>query len=163
MDRRGAGLSVAKPSAPLVVTLLPLASPSEPEKAEQEKPIPERKKETRPTPPRIEPIQRTITQLATPMPVPPPIDVPKADPAPRQAETAAPRTAPAPPAPQPQSNAPDSWEGRMLARLEKFRRYPGAARSARQQGVVYVRFRINRDGHVLSSSLVHSSGFPALD
>ena len=51
----------------------------------------------------------------------------------------------------------------MLARLEKFRRYPGAARSARQQGVVYIRFRMNRGGRVLSSSLVRSSGFPALD
>jgi protein TonB len=51
----------------------------------------------------------------------------------------------------------------VLARLEKFRRYPGAARSGRQQGVVYIRFRINRDGHVLSSALVRSSGYPALD
>lgn len=51
----------------------------------------------------------------------------------------------------------------MLARLEKFRRYPDAARSTRQQGVAYIRFRINRDGHVLTSSLVRSSGFPALD
>lgn len=50
----------------------------------------------------------------------------------------------------------------MLARLEKVRRYPGAARRARQQGIAYIRFRIDRDGHVLSS-LVRSSGFPALD
>lgn len=58
--------TVVKPSAPLVVTLEPLASPSEPEKTEKEKPVPEREKKSRPTPPRIEPVQRTITPLATP-------------------------------------------------------------------------------------------------
>ena len=49
-----------------------------------------------------------------------------------------------------------AWAGRG-------RRYPGLARNARQQGVVYIRFRIDRDGHVLSSWLVRSSGYPALD
>lgn len=155
--------TVAKPSAPPVVTLLPLASPPEPDRAEKEKPTPEREKKTRSTPPKIEPIQRTITPLAMPLTMPSPVEQPKADPAPQQVENAAPKAASAPPAPQAQSNAPDSWEGRVLARLEKFRRYPGAARSARQQGVAYIRFRINRDGRVLSSSLTRSSGFPALD
>jgi protein TonB len=64
---------------------------------------------------------------------------------------------------QPSSAGPDSWEGRVLARLERFRLYPVAARRGHQQGVVYVRFRINRDGHVLSSSVMRSSGFFLLD
>lgn len=155
--------TVAKPSAPLVVTLQPLASPPEPEPAAKEKPVPEREKKTLPTPQQVAPVQRTVIPLAPPSPTPPPIDLPKADPAPRQADTAAPKAAPAPLAQQAQSNAPDSWEGRVLARLEKFRRYPGSARSARQQGVVYIRFRMNRDGHVLTSSIVRSSGSAALD
>ena len=151
-----------KPSAPLVVTLLPLASPPETPPKPKEAPKPVEKHERQPTPPRVEPVEHVISPLSA-ITLPPSPAAKPADPAPPQPETAAPKTAPAPPAPQASSNAPDTWEGRVLARLEKFRRYPGGARSARQQGVVYIRFRINRDGHVLTSSLVRSSGFPALD
>jgi protein TonB len=151
-----------KPSAPLVVTLLPLASPPETPPKPKQAPKPVEKQDKKPTPLKVDPIIRTITPVAA-MPAPQPQPVATPAPTPPQPETAAPKTAPAPPAPQVSSNTPDTWEGRMLARLEKFRRYPGAARSARQQGVVYIRFRINRDGHVLSSALVRSSGFPALD
>lgn len=153
---------VAKPSVPLVVTLLPLASPPETTPKPTEAPKPVEKQEKKPTPPKVNPIIRTIKPIDA-MPIPQPQLVATPAPAPPKPETAAPKTAPAPPAPQVSSNAPDTWEGRVLARLEKFRRYPGAARSARQQGVVYIRFRINRDGHVLSSALVRSSGSPALD
>ena len=151
-----------KPAAPLVVTLLPLASPPETPPKPRQAPKPVEKHERQPTPPRVEPVEHVISPLPA-ITLPPSPPAKPADPAPPQPETAAPRTAPAPPAPQVSSNAPDTWEGRVLARLEKFRRYPGAARSARQQGVVYIRFRINRDGRVLSSSLLRSSGFPALD
>jgi protein TonB len=151
-----------KPSAPLVMTLLPLASPPETPPKPKQAPKPVEKHERQPTPPRVEPVEHMISPLPAITPPPSPAVKPT-DPVPPQPETAAPKTAPAPPAPQVSSNAPDAWEGRVLARLEKFRRYPGAARSARQQGIVYIRFRINRDGHVLTSSLVRSSGYPALD
>jgi periplasmic protein TonB len=153
-----------KASAPLVMTLLPLASPPETPPKPKIAPAPVEKHEPKPVQPKIKPIQHTTMPLPS-IPVPPPTTptVKPADPAPPQPETAAPRTAPAPPAPQVSSNAPDTWEGRVLARLQKYQRYPAAARSTRQQGVVYIRFRMNRDGHVLSSSLVRSSGFPALD
>jgi protein TonB len=151
-----------KPSAPLVVTLLPLASPPETPPKPKEAPKSVEKQEKKPTPPKIDSIMRTIAPIAT-TPAPQPQPVAARAPTPPQPETAAPKTAPAPSAPQVSSSAPDTWEGRVLARLEKFRRYPGAARSARQQGVVYIRFRIDRGGHVLTSSLVRSSGFPALD
>ncbi len=150
------------PSAPLVVSLLPPASPPEtpPKPKEAHKPV--EKHERKPAPQKVVPVEHTIIPLPTI--ALPPTPVTKAiDPAPPQPQTAAPKTAPAPPAPQVASNAPDTWEGRVLARLQKYQRYPGEARSARQQGVAYIRFRMNRDGHVLSSSLVRSSGFPALD
>ncbi|WP_157219265.1 hypothetical protein [Flavisphingomonas formosensis] len=52
--------TVAKPSAPLVVALLPLASPpEETDRTEKENPQPAREKETRPIPPKIEPIQQS--------------------------------------------------------------------------------------------------------
>ncbi len=150
-------------SAPLVVTLLPVASPPETPPRPKVALTPIEKHEPKPTPPKVEPIKDAIVPLPS-IPAPQPVQAAKQpDPAPPQPETAAPRTAPAPPAPQVSNNAPDTWEGRVLARLQKFQRYPGSARSARQQGVVYIRFRIDRDGHVLSSSLLRSSGFPALD
>ncbi len=86
-----------------------------------------------------------------------------ADPPPVQPEIAAPKTIPAPPAPQVSSNAANSWEGRVLARLNKYRRYPLAAHARRQQGVPYIRFTMNRDGRVLSTSLERSCVFPELD
>ena len=76
---------------------------------------------------------------------------------------AAPAAAPAPASPAPRAQGPDKWEGRVLARLAQYRRYPAGAEHARQQGTAFVRFRIDRAGHVLSASLERSSGYPALD
>jgi periplasmic protein TonB len=69
------------------------------------------------------------------------------------------RAAPPPPA----STGSDSWEGRVLAALNKRRRYPPAARARRQQGVPWIRFMIDRQGKVLSAQLERSSGVQALD
>jgi protein TonB len=62
-------------------------------------------------------------------------------------------------APSGQSN----WAGLVLGRLEQFRRYPAAARRSRQEGICYVRFTIDREGHVLDSSLERTSGHESLD
>lgn len=151
-------------SAPLVVSLLPIATVPRPQpKVEKPKPP----KETAPgrEPPRAEPVARPLVPLPAP-PVPaagPQRPAPDAKP---QAEAAPAPPSPAPARPQaqtPASHGPDTWEGRVLARLERFRRYPNEAEHARQQGTAYLRFRIDRDGHVLSSSLERSSGYPALD
>ncbi|MGC4252802.1 MAG: energy transducer TonB [Sphingobium sp.] len=47
--------------------------------------------------------------------------------------------------------------------MNKAKRYPRDAQRARQQGVPYIRFTMNRDGRVLSSVLERSSGVPSLD
>ncbi|MFT3976158.1 MAG: TonB family protein [Sphingomonas bacterium] len=144
-----------------VVNLRPLASPPEKPPERKEAPRPVEKKETPPEPPKAQPIDRSIVPIA---PIPMPAAMPRlADPAPKQPETAAPKTLPAPPAPQLASNASDSWEGRVLAALDKRRRYPIGAMARRQQGVPYVRFVMDRNGKVLSSRLERSSGFPELD
>ena len=151
----------ARPSAALVVNLLPPASP----RAEKpDKPKPEHPKVKKdvppPVPPRIKPV---VHSLALPAPaLPAPAEQPQ-QPTPQTAEQPVAKAIPAPPAPQPASNAPDSWEGRVLARIAKYRRYPGDARHSHQQGVVYVRFRMNRSGHVLTASITRSSGFANLD
>ncbi|WBO23890.1 energy transducer TonB family protein [Sphingomonas abietis] len=151
------------PSAPLVVSLVPLASPPETPPKPKEAPKPVEKHLRQHTPQKVDPVVHPLIPIATTPALPPTPETKPVDPAPPQPETAAPKTAAAPPAPQVSSNTPDTWEGRVLARLQKYQRYPGEAKSARQQGVAYIRFRMSRDGHVLSSSLVRSSGFADLD
>ncbi|MBW3507508.1 TonB family protein [Janthinobacterium sp. NKUCC06_STL] len=68
-----------------------------------------------------------------------------------------------PPAPQELRSGVSSWEGKVLARMERFRRYPTASRAKQEQGVVYLRCRIDRDGQVLAAAIERSSGSAALD
>ncbi|UXB39564.1 energy transducer TonB [Stenotrophomonas maltophilia] len=107
----------------------------------------------------------------------PPPRTPEPTPAPETAETNVAQTS-APPqvaadvaarytAPQTtageRSRAEATWEGRLLAHLQKHRRYPRQAERLRQQGVVYVRFAVARDGVVSAVVLGRSSGFALLD
>lgn len=50
-----------------------------------------------------------------------------------------------------------------MARLERVKRYPSAARVRRIQGVAYVRFRVDRQGRLLFATLQRSSGNALLD
>lgn len=152
------------PPAPLVVELLPLAAPPEPVQEVPEGPQQVEQKEQKPKereePP--EPPEIVIPQISPiTMPSPPPVEqVQAADPVP---ETTAPKSVPAPPANRASSNAEATWEAQLLAHLGKYRRYPAAARARREQGVVHVRFRMNRKGAVLSAEVLRSSGSVALD
>ncbi|MGX9781697.1 TonB family protein [Janthinobacterium lividum] len=76
---------------------------------------------------------------------------------------AAPPSPALPPAPQELRSGVSSWEGKVLARMERFRRYPTASRAKQEQGVVYLRCRIDRDGQVLAAAIERSSGSAALD
>lgn len=58
---------------------------------------------------------------------------------------------------------PARWQSRLMAHLERRKRYPAAARSAHEEGTVYVRFRIDTSGNVLSVQLSRSSGHAILD
>lgn len=69
---------------------------------------------------------------------------------------------PLPPAPRLSSGQP-TWEGQLLGRLNQFKRFPSAAQRLRQQGVLYIRFVMDREGKVVSSRLERSSGFRSLD
>lgn len=77
-------------------------------------------------------------------------------------ETTAPASRPAPPAAS-AAVAALTWQGRLVAHLERRKRYPAEARARRLQGVAYVRFTMDRQGRVLSAALEHSSGHAALD
>jgi protein TonB len=151
------------PAGPLVIALRPLASPEEAPPSVNEAPKPVQKKEKPPAPPKVRPVESAIVPIPA-VAVPVPVVTPRIyDPEPMEPKTAAPKTAPAPPAPSTASNAPDTWEGKVLAQLNKYRRYPGVAKTRHQQGVPYIRFVMDREGRVLSSRLERSSGFPELD
>lgn len=61
------------------------------------------------------------------------------------------------------SVSPAKWQSRLISHLERRKRYPSEARSNREEGTVYVRFRIDDGGNVLSVSLSRSSGHSSLD
>lgn len=52
---------------------------------------------------------------------------------------------------------------KITAWLEKHKYYPRQAIQRRQQGVVKVYFRIDREGNLLSREIIASSGYPLLD
>ncbi|WP_407179994.1 TonB family protein [Bradyrhizobium sp. STM 3562] len=61
------------------------------------------------------------------------------------------------------STSPAEWQSRLIAHLERRKRYPPAAREKGETGIVFVRFRIDDAGNVLSVTLARSSGFSELD
>lgn|GEM_PF-2928024 len=61
------------------------------------------------------------------------------------------------------SAAPASWQSRVLSHLAHFKRYPGDARQRKRAGAAWVRFQVDRDGKLLASELVTSSGTVLLD
>lgn len=151
-------------SAPLIVTLLPVEAPQTRQSKPVETPKPVQTSLAKPQPHETQPAPQPIVSLPAPQAPAAPQKLPVTGAPASAAVPALPQPAPlTPAAPAQASHGPDKWEGRVLARIERFRRYPSDAQRARLQGTAYIRFRINRDGHVLSSSLERSSGYPALD
>lgn len=58
---------------------------------------------------------------------------------------------------------PVTWQGALLAQLERVKRYPQEAMADHDEGVPTVTFTMDRLGHVLSVRLNKSSGHPLLD
>jgi protein TonB len=55
------------------------------------------------------------------------------------------------------------WQKEISAILERNKRYPSDARAKREQGIAKIAFNMDRQGKVLSTRLVTSSGSSALD
>lgn len=75
----------------------------------------------------------------------------------------APPDIPPTPQPQPRTDGPDTWEGRVLTKLIANRRYPRAALLRRFEGTPIIRLVIDRNGVVQSVRLEKSSRIPDLD
>ena len=59
--------------------------------------------------------------------------------------------------------SPAKWQSRVLAWLNRHKRYPSGARSRKEQGMVRVAFAIDASGAVLSARIARSSGNSDLD
>jgi TonB family protein len=56
-----------------------------------------------------------------------------------------------------------AWRQLVRLQLERHKNYPAKSISRGEEGVVKLKFRVDRNGNVLASSIVESSGFPDLD
>jgi protein TonB len=61
------------------------------------------------------------------------------------------------------ANLLPKWQKEISAILERNKRYPSDARAKREQGIAKIAFNMDRQGKVLSTRLVTSSGSSALD
>src|SRR5690606_26992080 len=61
------------------------------------------------------------------------------------------------------SNALPNWTSRVISRLERHKRYPSAAQSRGDRGVVRLAFSVDRSGGVHNARVVVSSGSNLLD
>jgi protein TonB len=84
--------------------------------------------------------------------------------APSTAENKAERaTAPIPGASSHNSDALPNWKSQLVARLERYKRYPSEAQSRGEQGVAQLAFSVDRSGGVHNPRIVRSSGSSLLD
>lgn len=156
--------SYSSTAQPVTLTVFDVAQPAAlPEPKQEAPPPPDDVRKTGQHPP-AEP-----TRIAAPLVMVPAINtVPTAiaplldAPAPPAKDMPTPEAEPPPPAPQRSVGKP-TWEGLVLGALNKVRRYPRDARFARQQGVPYIRFVIDREGTILFVRLERSSGVRSLD
>ena len=84
--------------------------------------------------------------------------------APSTAEHRAARAAaPMPGAASRDSDALPNWKSQLVARIERYKRYPSEAQSRGEQGVAQLAFSIDRSGGVHHARIVRSSGSSLLD
>jgi protein TonB len=160
-------VAVGEPSDAIVVDLAPFATP--PSDTVEDLPMgPKQEEAEAPPPPKQEDVEQKpeekIDVLPTPAPsvaVPPPEPITPKPPEPSPVPAAPATTAP-PPARASQAQI-SKWQRDIVTQLERHKAYPPAARERGEIGVVQLAFSIDRKGHLVSSAIVKSSGYTALD
>lgn len=135
---------IAAPLSPAPTPPVPVPKPEKQRKiVKTHKPATHQKK---PVPDRTPPAEQTTAPPST-----------EALPAPAQAAPAAGASS------SHASQSPATWQSDLLARLEKYKRYPAVAMAEHQEGVPMLHFAMDRKGHVLSAQIKNSSGHSLLD
>jgi len=161
----------------VLVDLAPLPAPTPPLiPVPQPQPEPQPVVEAPSTPPLDNPLPEIppspAPKPAAVLPKPPPKAKAKAKPVehPPQAEPERPlppaAAQPAPVTTPPAVNsgaARTSWPAQLVGWLGRYKRYPHLAQEQHQEGVVSLRFTMDRSGHVLAAQIDKGSGFPLLD
>ena len=136
-----------------------------PEPKEEAKPIAQ-KKEEKPKPKEEPPKEQPKEQPKDQKKPEPPKEKPSEDPPSETPPSHAPAEKSAQPAPGPspqQVAAKASWEGALLAHLQKYKKYPPGAQRSGKEGMNRLRFVVDAEGNVLSYELVGRSGNANLD
>lgn len=68
-----------------------------------------------------------------------------------------------PPRPRPSAAQIASWHRKIALQVERHKGYPAAARARHEMGTAELAFTLDRNGKVVASRVVHSSGSAALD
>ncbi len=171
----GARVRLVVADAPLEAVLVdlapePVTPPAPPQKVPQEVPPgpPQRQQQRSPPQPKPPPPPDVVPEVVEPTPPAPSPQPPATEDiaqslAPPAAKSVEARTAAAQTAAGRSDGAQATWQGKLLGHLQRHRRYPQQAQWHRQEGVVYVRFEVDRGGNVSGIRLGRSSGLPALD
>lgn len=156
-------IALAPAAAPPAAPTPPPPEPPKPEPPKPEPPKPAPKPEVVKPPPAPKPAPKPRPRPAEPAVADPAPAATPSPPAPAEA-TAAATVAPVPGADAALGAAVTrTWQGELLGRLERVKRYPRAAELRRREGVAVVEFVLDREGKVLETRLVRSSGEPSLD
>lgn len=147
------------PEAPPPAVLIDML-PTPPAPVKPVEPEPEVK------PKEIPVIEKAAVVIHKPKPKPKPKVEQKKKPEPVKSETV--RQAPVAPAPSatPIEARPapsPNYLSLIYAHLERHKRYPRSAQRRHQSGTVYLKFTIDKNGHVLSARIEKSSGVASLD
>lgn len=151
------------PAPPKVVT------PPQPPAPVEELPLPKLAQAPKPTISVPKPV-KPKPKPQPPKPVEQKPEPPKEKPSEEKPSDAPPTPAPvektAAPAPGPtaaQKAAKESWQGTLLAHLQKYKKYPAGAQARGKEGLNRLRFVVDAEGNVLSFELVGRSGNADLD
>ncbi len=124
---------------------------------------------------RVETVQAPTPPMQTAVPEPEPVTTPEAVPEPMPVPPTAPPVAAQMPAESAAAPAPDrpltargkraqsQYLRELMLWLARHRVYPAEAKKHKLEGVVQVRFAIDRDGHLLSAVVHRSAGIELLD
>jgi periplasmic protein TonB len=168
-DETAAALVIDLAPVPVAPTNIQSDVPPEPEHEE----VPPEEPVERVEEPELKPdiIPDVKPEIVIPQPIPEPEPTPKEEAPPPPPAPQVPKAVEAPVAAAPSqgklstsnSNAVPAWKRQVANLLERNKRYPAAAQQRGERGVTEISFSVDRQGRVMSSHIVRSSGSAALD